>query len=91
MSLDLEPTTPQAELIPNQAKVLEEKIGTRKQKIILLVLASTPRWRHLPKMQHPDLDLEQVGEMDQRAVAFLDQEITTSKGTLQKQQRLEVY
>ena len=41
-------------------------------------------------MQHPDLDLEQVGEMDQREVGFLDQEITTSKDTLQKQQRLEV-
>ena len=41
-------------------------------------------------MQHLDLDLEQVGEMDQREVGFLDQEITTSKDTLQKQQRLEV-
>ena len=43
MSLDLELTTPQVESIPNQAKVLEEKIETRKQKIILLVLASMPR------------------------------------------------
>lgn len=91
MSLDLEPITPQVELIPNQEKVLEEKIGIRKWKTIPLVLASMPRWRHLPKMQHLDLDLEPVGEMDQREVAFLDQEITTSKDTQQKQQRLEVY
>lgn len=49
------------------------------------------RRQHLQKMQHLDLDLVQVGEMDQREAEFLDQATTISKDTQQKLQPHEDY
>lgn len=49
------------------------------------------RRQHLQKMPHLDLDLVQVGEMDQREAVFQDLAITISKDTQQKLQLHEDY